>query len=57
MINGNRDNTTTMATKESSEPETPLDEVMEDIRGELVRRVAAADREENRDIYNALENE
>lgn len=34
-----------MATKESSESETPFDEVMEDIRGELVRRVAAADRD------------
>ncbi|MFP8958772.1 hypothetical protein ACLI4Y_18870 [Natrialbaceae archaeon A-CW3] len=46
-----------MATKESSESDTPLDEVMEDIRGELVRRVAAADRDANRDIYDALENE
>ncbi len=46
-----------MATKESSEPETPLDEVMEDIRGELVRRVAAADRDANREIYDALEDE
>ncbi|MDJ1434436.1 hypothetical protein [Halostagnicola sp. A-GB9-2] len=46
-----------MATKESSESDTPLDEVMEDIRSELVRRVAAADRDANRDIYDALENE
>jgi hypothetical protein len=30
---------------------SPLDEVMEDIRQELVRRVAAADRDANRDVY------
>ena len=46
-----------MTIEESSESETPLDEVMEDIRGELVRRVAAADRDANRDIYDALEDE
>jgi hypothetical protein len=36
---------------------TPLDDVMEDIRRELVLRVATADRHEHRDIYDALENE
>jgi hypothetical protein len=46
-----------MATEKSSESASPLDEVMEDIRGELVRRVAAADRDANREIYDALENE
>lgn len=46
-----------MATEESTESGSPLDEVMEDIRGELVRRVAAADRDANREIYDALENE
>ena len=46
-----------MTTEEQSGELTPLDEVMEDIRGELVRRVAAADRDANRDIYDALENE
>lgn len=46
-----------MATEEGVEPESPLDEVMADIRRELVRRVAAADREENRDVYDALEDE
>lgn len=46
-----------MATEEGAEPASPLDEVMEDIRGELVRRIAAADRDENRDIYDALEHE
>ncbi|SEH14707.1 hypothetical protein SAMN04487967_1729 [Natronorubrum sediminis] len=46
-----------MATEDGLESETPLDEVMEDIRGEVVRRVAAADRDANRDIYDALENE
>ena len=46
-----------MATEEGTESASPLDEVMEDIRLELVRRVAAADRESNRGIYDALENE
>lgn len=46
-----------MATEESTEAASPLDEVMEDIRRELIRRVAAADRESNRDIYDALEDE
>jgi hypothetical protein len=46
-----------MATEEGAEAASPLDEVMEDIRSELVRRVAAADRDANRDIYDALENE
>lgn len=46
-----------MATGEENETTSPLDEVMEDIRQELVRRVAAADRDANRDVYDALENE
>jgi hypothetical protein len=46
-----------MATEEGADSVSPLDEVMDDIRRELVRRVAAADREENRDIYDALEDE
>lgn len=46
-----------MATEESTEAGSPLDDVMEDIRGELVRRVAAADRDANREIYDALETE
>jgi hypothetical protein len=46
-----------MATEEGTEPESPLDEVMEDIRRELVRRVTAADRDANRWVYDALENE
>ncbi|WMT07556.1 hypothetical protein NP511_00790 [Natrinema thermotolerans] len=46
-----------MATEESSESDSPLDEVMDDIRRELVQRVAAADRDANRKIYDALENE
>lgn len=44
-----------MATEERAE--APVDEVMEDIRRELLRRVARADRETNRDIYDALETE
>ena len=46
-----------MATEEGTESGSALDEVMGDIRGELVRRVAAADRDANREIYDALENE
>ena len=46
-----------MATEEESESGSPLDEVMEDIRSELVRRVAASDRDANRDVYDALESE
>lgn len=46
-----------MATEEGTESDSPLEEVMEDIRRELVRRVAAGDRDANRDIYDALENE
>ncbi|ELZ16789.1 hypothetical protein C477_14288 [Haloterrigena salina JCM 13891] len=46
-----------MATEEGSESGSPLDEVMDDIRRELVQRVAATDRDANRDIYDALENE
>ncbi|WP_254838051.1 hypothetical protein [Natronomonas marina] len=46
-----------MATEEGTETTPQLDEVMEDIRRELVRRVAAQDREANRDVYDALEDE
>ncbi|MFC6992426.1 hypothetical protein ACFQH3_12115 [Haladaptatus sp. GCM10025707] len=46
-----------MAIEEGAESGSPLDKVMEDIRRELVRRVAAGDRDANRDIYDALENE
>jgi hypothetical protein len=46
-----------MATEEGTETTSPLDEVMEDIRRELIRRVAAADRETNRVVYDALEDE
>ncbi|MFD1571397.1 hypothetical protein [Halorubrum laminariae] len=46
-----------MATEDRVESGSPLDEVMEDIRRELVRRVAAGDRDTNRDIYDALETE
>ncbi|WP_201289146.1 hypothetical protein [Halovenus carboxidivorans] len=46
-----------MATEEGTETDSPLDEVMADIRRELVQRVAAEDRNANRDIYDALEDE
>ena len=46
-----------MATEEGTETTSPLDEVMEEIRRELVRRVAAEDRNANRNIYDALEDE
>jgi len=46
-----------MATEEGAETTSPLDDVMEDIRRELVRRVAADDRDSNGDVYDALEDE
>jgi hypothetical protein len=46
-----------VATEEGIESGSPLEEVMDDIRRELVRRVAADDRDANRTIYDALENE
>ena len=46
-----------MATEEQSAESTPLDEVMNEIRRELILRSAKADRDENREIYDALENE
>jgi death-on-curing protein len=46
-----------MATDEGAETTSPLDEVMAGIRRELVQRVAAQDRNANRDIYDALEDE
>ena len=46
-----------MAAEEGTELEAPLDRVMADIRRELVLRVAQADRDEHRDIYDALEHE
>lgn len=46
-----------MATEQETESTSPLDEVMADIRRELVRRVAAEDRDTNRDVYDALEDE
>ena len=46
-----------MPTDDLDKPLSPFEEVMDDIRQELVRRVAAADREANREIYDALEDE
>lgn len=46
-----------MATEEGTETTSPLDDVMEDIRREPVQRVAAEDRDANRDVYDALEGE
>ena len=46
-----------MPTDDPDEPLSPFDEVMDDIRRELVQRIAAADREANREIYDALEDE
>ncbi|SFR30399.1 death on curing protein [Halorubrum sodomense] len=56
-INGARSVRSGMTTEGGAETASPLDEVMEDIRRELVRRVAAGDRDSNRDIYDALEDE
>lgn len=46
-----------MRIEDGAESDSPLDEVMDDIRRELVQQVATADRDANRDIYDALENE
>ncbi|MFO8116036.1 MAG: hypothetical protein R6U01_11910 [Halorubrum sp.] len=46
-----------MTTEEGVETTSPLDDVMEDIRRELVRQVAADDRNSNRNVYDALEDE
>ncbi|MFC7074109.1 hypothetical protein ACFQJ7_01835 [Halovenus rubra] len=46
-----------MSTDEQTPSTSPLDEVMADIRRELVRRVAAQDRDVNRDMCDALEDE
>ena len=46
-----------MPTDDPDEPSSPFEDVMDDIRQELVRRIAAADREANREIYDALEDE
>jgi len=46
-----------MSTDDTADSQSPLDGVMDDIRRELVQRVAAADRDANREIYDALEHE
>lgn len=46
-----------MATEDEMEADVPLDRVMADIRRELVLRVAKADREAHREIYDALQAE
>ena len=46
-----------MATEEGAETTSPLDDVMADIRRELVRRVAAEDRDANREVYDAFEDQ
>lgn len=57
MINHLRDESRSMATENGTESSSSLDEVMADIRRELVRRVAAQDRDSQREIYDALETE
>lgn len=57
MINRVRTVHSNMVTEDGTGSDSPLDEVMEDIGRELVRRVAAADRDVNRDIYGTLEDE
>ncbi|WP_171908216.1 hypothetical protein [Natrialba sp. SSL1] len=46
-----------MTTGEDSESSTLPNEMMDDIRRELIQQVAAADRDANRDIYDALADE
>jgi death-on-curing protein len=43
-----------MTIEGGAETTSPLDDVMEAIRRELVQRVAADDRDSNRDVYDAL---
>lgn len=57
MINLLRSIYSGVPTEEETEATSPLDEVMEEIRLELVRRVAAEDRDVNRDIYDAPKDE
>ena len=57
MINDARSATECMSTEEEVEPDSPLDAVVDDIHRELVRRVAAGNREANRDVYDALADE
>lgn len=52
-----RDGVSTMSTEARDAPDAPLDDVPADRRRALVRRVAAADREPNRVVYDALETE
>ena len=47
-----------MATDQhDTESKTAMDRVMTDIRRELVRRVAKRNRDQHRDIYDALDDE
>ena len=46
-----------MATEDSDSAETPMDRVMADLRRELVRRAAERDRDDHRDVYDALADE
>ena len=46
-----------MAAGDGADVEAPIDRVMADIRRELVLRAAGADRDEHRDIYDALAEE
>ena len=57
MVDNLQPNNSPMSTDDTTESSSPLDEVMNEIRRELVRRVAAADRDSNREIYDALEHE
>jgi hypothetical protein len=56
-INGTNSQGIDMATEEQTGESTPLDDVMEDIRRELVLRAAKSDRDEHQEVYDALENE
>ena len=46
-----------MVTEDRTEATSPLNDAMENIQRELVRRVAADDRDSNRNVYDALKNE
>lgn len=57
MVNGIQRDQWDMAAEDEMEADVPLDRVMADIRRELVLRVAKADREAHREIYDALQSE
>ncbi len=55
--NATRRQRTSVPTEDRTRDDVPLDDVTDDIRRETVLRVATADRDDHRDIYDALNTE